>query len=225
MEEKHQRIREIMERELSCSAHEMEHVARVYNLCLRLAESEPEVDLDVLKTAALLHDIARVKEFEDKTGTVDHAVLGAEMADKILRELGYPEEKIAAVKHCIANHRYRGRSKPQSKEAKILFDADKLDAIGGVGVARSFMIAGQYGQTIYSDTPVDEYVRKNVFGGELVGGIREMSEHSPNLEFEIKFKRIPDKLFTEKAKEIAQERIEFMTRFFERLRREINGEM
>jgi len=90
-----------VEKELSCSAHDMEHVVRVYNLCLHLAKDEPDIDLDILKTAALLHDIARVKEDQDNSGNIDHAILGAEMAEKILRGFGYPEERIKLVNHCI----------------------------------------------------------------------------------------------------------------------------
>ena len=66
---------------------------RVYNLCLHLAKYESGIDLDVLKTAALLHDIARVKEFQDKIGSIDHAILGAEMAAEILRKHGYSKEE------------------------------------------------------------------------------------------------------------------------------------
>jgi uncharacterized protein len=92
MEQKYRRIREIAEKELSSSAHDMEHVMRVYNLCLRLANNQPDIDLDTMKTAALLHDIARVKENNDNSGKTDHAILGAEMAESILRRLGWPEE-------------------------------------------------------------------------------------------------------------------------------------
>jgi len=225
METKYQKIEGIVARELSCSAHAMEHVMRVYNLCLHLAKYELNVDLDVLKTAALLHDIARVEEFNDKTGSIDHSVLGAEMADKILRTLGYSEEKIAHVKHCIATHRFRSKVKPQTKEAKILFDADKLDVLGAIGVARSFMIAGQYGQKIYSDVSIQEYLKDNVVGEKADGRVRDISKHTPILEFELKFKHVPERLYTQKAREIAEERLQFMEDFFEKLKREIKGQL
>lgn len=225
MEEKYQKIKEIVEKELSCSAHNMEHVMRVYNLSLRLAKREAGIDLDVLKTAALLHDIARVKEDKDNSGNIDHAILGAEMAEKILIDFGYPEEKIELIKHCITTHRFRGGNGPKTKEAKILFDADKLDVIGSIGIARSFVIAGQYGEKIYSDIPIDEYIKDNLVDGKPKGRIKEISKHTPNLEFETKFKHIPDKLYTPKAKEFAKQRIKFMEQFFERLKREINGEI
>jgi len=225
MEEKYQKIKEIVEKELSCSAHNLEHVMRVYNLCLHLAKYESGVDLDVLKTAALLHDIARVKEDQDNSGNIDHAVLGSEIAEKILRDFGHSGEKIEQIKHCITAHRFRSDNEPETKEAKILFDADKLDVIGAIGIARSFIIAGQYGEKIYSDVPMDEYIQDNLVGGKPNGRIKEISKHAPNIEFETKFKYIPDKLYTQKAKEIAKQRIEYMKQFFERLKREINGEI
>ncbi|PIU68183.1 hypothetical protein COS81_04905 [candidate division WWE3 bacterium CG06_land_8_20_14_3_00_42_16] len=121
----------------------------IYNMCLHLAKDESEVDLDILKTSALLHDIARAKEDKDDSGNIDHAILGAEMAENILKDFGYSNDKIEAVKHCIITHRFRSGNEPKIKEAKILFDADKLDVIGSIGIARSFMIAGQYGEKMF----------------------------------------------------------------------------
>jgi len=198
------------------SAHDFLHVMRVYNLCLLIAQDYPNVDLDVLITAALLHDVARAKEKEG----FDHAVLSAEIAEKFLRKLGYSEEKIEKVKHCILSHRFRGEIKPKTIEAKILSDADKLDALGAIGVARAFMLAGKFNQKIYSDTPLTRYVKENIVNGK----VRDLSKHSPNLEFEIKLKKIPSRLYTEKAKQIAEERHKFMVEFFERLKMEIKGE-
>ena len=224
MDQKFKKIKEIVEKELSCSAHQMDHVMRVYNLCLSLSENE-DIDLDVLKAAALLHDIARIKEDNDSSGNTDHAILGAEMAGPILQELGFAQEKIKHIQDCIVSHRYRTKNRPKTKEAQILFDADKLDVIGTTGIARSFMIAGQYGEKIYSDVPVDKYIKDNLTDGKLNGRIKEISKHAPNLEFETKFKYIPDKLYTSKAKEIGKQRLEFMKQFFDRLEKEINGEL
>ena len=88
-EMKHKRIIEIVKDKLTCSAHNLEHVFRVYNLCLLIAKYEDNVDLEVLIPAALLHDIARVEESQDKTGTIDHAVLGSVIAEDILKELSF----------------------------------------------------------------------------------------------------------------------------------------
>jgi uncharacterized protein len=230
MEERYHQLKMIAEGEMqgASPAHDITHVMRVYNLCLELAKYEQNVDLDILRTAALLHDIARTKEDKDvRAGFLDadHALLGAERSAEILRELGYSEEKIERVKHCIASHRFRGENPPRTIEAKILSDADKLDVLGATGIARSFTIGGENGQKIYSDTPVDEYVKENLAGGKANGRIIDPSKHASNLEFETKFKHIPAKLHTQKAREIARERLGYMKQFFERLQKEINGQL
>lgn len=188
MEEKYRHLKMIVERQMegASPAHDINHVMRVHTLCLVLANYEPKVDLEVLRTAALLHDIARTKE--DKNGregilSIDHAVLGAEMSERILRDLEYPQEKIAKIKHCITSHRFRGDNPPRTVEAKILSYADKLDVLGATGVARSFTIGGENGQRIYSDTPIEEYIRQNLVDGKPNGRIIDPSRHSSNLEF------------------------------------------
>lgn len=225
MEVKLKKIKDIVDKELSGSAHNMEHVMRVFNLCLSLARDEPNIDIDILKTSALLHDIARVKEDEDNSGMTDHAVLGAEMAEKILTDLGYTDEQIEKIKHCILTHRFRSGRQPQTIEAKILFDADKLDILGAIGIARSFMIAGQYGEKIYSNVLVEEYIKENLVCGNPDGRIKDISKHAPNIEFETKFKRIPGRLFTKKARDVAVVKLEYMKEFYENLRREIKGDL
>lgn len=239
MDEIHQKLQQIAEKELASSAHNMEHVMRVRDLCMLLAaaesrenlerkrkglaKGEADVDMDVLEAAVLLHDIARAKEDKDSSGNIDHAILGSVMAEKILRDNGYPEEKIKKVVRCIARHRFRGGNEPQTKEEKILFDADKLDILGAIGIARLFMVAGEYEEKTYSDVNMDEYVKGNFVGGKLNGRIKNTSRHSPNLEFDTKIIYIPKRLYTQKAKEIAQERLEYMRGFFERLQKEVQG--
>jgi uncharacterized protein len=221
--EKLKKIREAVEKELSCSAHDMDHVIRVYNLCLYLAKNE-EADLDVLEASALLHDIARVKEDNDQTGKTDHAILSAEMAEPILKELGFPEEKIKHIRKCIVSHRYRTGNRPQTKEAKILFDADKLDVVGAIGIARSFVWVGRNNAKIYADVDIDDYIKDNL-NGKIDGRIQDKTKHSPQIEFETKLKFLEDKLYTEKAKEICRERLAFFKSFLERLEKEISGEL
>lgn len=100
-------------------------------------------DLEVLALAALLHDIAR--PLEDSGKVEDHALEGARIARRYLRSLGYPEDKVEAVAHAIEAHRFSRGPEPATLEAKILSDADKLDAIGAVGIARVFMYSGSMG--------------------------------------------------------------------------------
>ncbi|MCD6426848.1 MAG: HD domain-containing protein [Caldisericaceae bacterium] len=225
MNRKISEIIEIVKKELSSSAHDLEHTFRVLKLAKRIAEKEGKVNMEVIELAALLHDIARVKEDSDKTGNTDHAVLGAEMARKILSDLGYPNETVDAVCHAIRTHRFRGENVPETIEAKILFDADKLDAIGAVGIARAYMIAGERGEPLYREvSDLDAYKKENLVGGKLNGRIKDISKHSVNIEYETKFKKIPGRLFTETARKIAKDRLEFMAQYFGRLKKEIEGE-
>jgi len=217
------RVQAAVEAELACSAHDLAHVWRVFRLCQRLAEGEKGVDITVLKLASLLHDIARVREDGDDTGMTDHAQLGALMADPILRDAGYAEQTIRHVCLCVAAHRFRGTTVPATVEAQLLFDADKLDSLGAVGIARAYMLAARYGEAIYSDEDPDEYVARNHVGGEPSGRIKTLSDHTPNLEFEIAFKRIPDRLFTPQARAIAIDRLAVMQEYFDQLRLELDG--
>jgi uncharacterized protein len=198
---------------------------RVYKIAMLLAESEQDVDINILKTAILLHDIARLKEDVDNTGKTDHAFQGAEMAEEILAGLKYSNDEIKKIKHCISTHRFRGNNEPQTIEAKILFDADKIDLLGAIGIARIFMIAGKYNQKPFSSQPIDLYIRENLVGGKSNGRIKVKSKHAPNIEFKTKIVKIPDKLYTKKAKELAKERIEFMDSFFLKLEKEILSEL
>ncbi|WP_346939835.1 HD domain-containing protein [uncultured Clostridium sp.] len=217
---RHKRIMEIVQEKLTCSAHNLDHVFRVYNLCLLIAKHEEEVDLEILIPSALLHDIARVEESKDKTGKLDHAILGSEISEDILRKLQYEEEKIQRIKHCIIAHRFRTGNEPNTVEAKILFDSDKLDAIGAIGIARTFMLSGQFGQRLTVNEPLNEYMECNTVEN---GRLKDVSKHTPFIEYEVKFKKIPDKLYTKKAKEIGKERLKFMEEYFNRLQLEIEG--
>lgn len=220
MDLKYKQISAYMESTLTCSAHNLDHVIRVYKNALLIAKNEQGVDLDILIPAALLHDIARVEESKDLSGQIDHALLGAEKAAQFLETMGYDKEKIKAICHCIETHRYRTGRVPQSIEAKILFDADKLDAIGAIGIARTFMLSGQSRQRIKIEEPLADYLERNI--GEN-GRIKDLSEHTPFIEYEYKIKKIPGKLYTQTAKAIAEKRMAHMADFFERLTNELEG--
>ncbi len=217
---KYNEILEIVEDKLTCSAHNLDHVFRVYKLCLLIAKYEKDVDMEILIPSALLHDIARVEESKDKSGKVDHAILGSEIAEGILRKLEYEEEKIQKIKHCIIAHRFRTGNEPNSIEAKILFDSDKLDAIGATGIARTFILAGQFGQRLIADEPLKDYLESNTVEN---GRLKDVSKHTPFVEYEVKFKKIVDRLYTDKAREIGKERLMFMGEYFNRLKLEIEG--
>ena len=180
------------------AAHDFDHVLRVLANALRIAESET-ADREVLQVAVLLHDIARADQA--RTGR-DHALEGARRARKILQAA--PPTFIEAVCHAIETHRFRVDNPPQTPEAKILYDADKLDAIGAVGVARVFAVAGGHQDRLWAED--DE------------------GDHTPLQEYRLKLVKLKDHLLTDAARHIAEERHRFMTQFFERMAAEVAGE-
>ena len=127
----------------------------------------------------------------------------------------YEQEKIDKIEHCIITHRFRTGNEPKTIEAKILFDSDKLDVIGASGIARTFMLAGQFGQRLTVNETLDGYINSNTVEN---GRIKDVSKHTPFIEYEVKFKEIPDKLYTKKAKEIGKKRLEYMKEYFNRLK-------
>lgn len=193
-------------------AHDFEHTQRVYNLAMRIGKIE-KADLQVLGVAAFLHDIARNEEYVSK-GKICHAVRGSEVAEEILIKLGVDDlEFISKVKHCILAHRKRTSTVPVSIEAKVLFDSDKLDAIGAIGIGRDFQFAGEVGANFHD---------KNV----VVSEVEEYSsEDTAYYEFLKSLQFVKDKIITSEGKKIACSRHDFMVAFFERLNLEVDGDL
>jgi len=190
------------------AAHDFDHVLRVLALAERIGQAEG-ADLEIVRAAALLHDVARADE--EGSGTC-HAQAGAQRAREILQ--GHPPEKVEAVAQAIATHRFREKSIPQTLEAQVLYDADKLDAIGAIGVARAYAISGQARQRLWGPVPAD-------YRGEAQG----TPEHTAVHEFVFKLSRLKGTLFTPTAKAVAAERHRYMVKFFARLEREVKGEL
>lgn len=224
MNDKFNKIRSLVEKELAeCSGHDINHVMRVYNICLHIAKGE-NVDLEILQIAALLHDIGGARETADPTGKTDHAIESVKMAEPILKELNFPTEKIKHIQDCIISHRYKTGNKPKTIEAQILFDADKLDSLGAIGIARAYVWIGKNRANIYKKVNLEEYIKDNL-SGKIAGRIQDKTKHSPQIEYETKTKFLVDKLYTKKAKEIGKERTIYYKEFLDRLEREVQGEM
>lgn len=191
--------------------HDIMHTERVINLVTDMGEKEG-ADLKVLKLAALLHDIAR-KYQDDSKGEICHAKKGAELARKILEEQEYDQEKIDAIIHCIATHRFTKGNPPETKEAKVLFDADKLDSIGAIGIGRAFSFSGSIGSFVHTNDfnlDISERYGKTDCAYRIYMG---------------KLKKIKAKLLTEEGRKKAEERHQFMEEFFNRINKEVNGEL
>jgi uncharacterized protein len=190
-------------------SHGWDHTLRVCALCERIGIKE-NADMDVLRMAALLHDIGR--PFQDQSnGKICHARKGAEMARPILDSTALSEPQKNNILHCIKTHRFRGKDIPETCEARVLFDADKLDAIGAVGIARAYLFAGEIGARLHNpDMNVAEtepYSREDT-------GFRE---------FKVKLIGIKDRMLTPTGREMARNRHEFMTVFFDRFLEEYQG--
>jgi len=223
MMNKLEKIKAIVKKELVCSAHNMEHIERVYNMALRIAKKEKDVDLEILKAAVLLHDIGRVKEDNDKTGRICHAKESAKMCVSILKELKFSKEKIKKIQHCILAHRYKNNIRPQSNEAKILFDADKLDSLGALVIIRAGMWMGRHNCNPFPKMSLKKYAKINLVGGKMNGRIKDPSLHNIFYEHEIKDKKLPGLMNTKTAKRIAIERLKFSSMFLARLKQEAKG--
>jgi len=190
-------------------SHDWDHTERVYTLCLRIGRKE-KADLEVLRLAALLHDIGREEE-DRSNGRVCHGEKGAALAKEILKKHGVEKEMAERIIHCIETHRFRRNRLPQSLEAKILFDADKLDSIGAVGIGRAFLFAGEVGARLHNP---DMNLKKTK---------PYTKEDTAYREFLVKLRKIKGRLFTREGKRLARERHRFMTEFFNRLNKETEG--
>ncbi len=229
MTEIFEKIKKIVEEELSQgkdSSHDIDHVVRVYNLAMIIAKTESNVDKDVLGISALLHDIGGAKEANDPSGKTDHAIIGAEMAENILKRFAFSDEKIRYIQACILSHRHRTDNKPETIEAKILYDADKLETVGAIGLARAFSWIGKHNAKIYKKVDsIDEYAKENLSEGKTNGRIMDKSKHSIHINYETKEKFLLDNLYTKTAKKIGQERLEYFKMFLDRLDKEVLGEL
>ena len=222
MNDKIERVKKIVKKKMICPGHNIDHVMRVYSLAITLAENE-KIDKEILQLATLLHDIGSDLELADESGKTDHAVESARIAKNILQKIGVSNKKIKHIQNCILSHRYKNKHKPETLEAKLLFDADKLDAIGAIGIARSYVWIGKNNAFIYKKVgDLEKYAKQNL-SGKVGGRIQDKSKHSPQIEFETKLKFLPENMHTKKGKEIAIERLKFYKDFLDRLENEIIG--
>lgn len=172
-------------------AHGFDHTERVVRLCERIGAQEG-ADMAILIPAALFHDIAR--PLEEETG-VPHEEEGARIAESYLRSVRYPEDCIPAIIHAIRAHRYSSGIAPETPEARVLSDADNLDAMGTIGIARTFIRAGEHG-----------------------GGIADATGH-----FHDKLLNLRDRMYTTTARSIAEERHALLVAFIETLEGEMGA--
>ncbi len=172
-------------------AHGFDHTLRVVRLAEAIGAHEG-ANMAVLVPAAIFHDIAR--PIEEEAGA-PHEEAGARMAESYLRSTGYPSDLIPGILHAIRAHRYSSGVDPETLEARVLSDADNLDAMGAVGIARTFMQAGEKG-----------------------GGILDATDH-----IRAKLVNLRGRIYTDTAREIGRERHTLLVAFLKALDDEVRG--
>ena len=172
--------------------HGYPHLKRVYNTCIQIGK-KLDANLLILKIAALLHDIGRLKE-KETSDNMNHAEISAEKALEFLRTNNFnlSDDDIDNVINCIKAHSFSLKLKPETLEAKILFDADKLDAIGAIGLYRTI-----------SFTTLNK------------GGIKQVIEH-----LERKIMKLKDRMHLESSKVIAESRHQIILDFYNKIKAE-----
>jgi len=173
--------------------HGFKHVERVLNLCVQIGTAL-NANLLTIKIAALLHDVGRIHE--ENNDVKNHAEISAEMAEKFFQKTNFNLniDNIENIIHSIRAHSFSNKVKPKTLEAKILSDADKLDALGAIGLYRTI---------IYS------FKLKN-------GGIEKVIEH-----LEKKIIKLKDRMYLDISKEIAKERQKIILDFYYKIKKEV----
>ncbi|RDE10748.1 MAG: phosphohydrolase [Candidatus Thorarchaeota archaeon] len=175
----------------AAGAHTYDHIMRVY-LLAKMIGTGIGADMRVLGAAALLHDVGRPRETE--TG-VSHSILSGEMSREVLIAAGYTQDEVKQIDDAIRTHRFSEGLTPTSKEGEVLSDADKLDAIGAIGVFRAVSQAaaedrGMEGflrhadekllklhRLMYTKSGKALAKRRNAFLQEFVNRLREESRY------------------------------------------------
>ncbi|MDP8902586.1 MAG: HD domain-containing protein [Thermoproteota archaeon] len=188
-------------------AHDFHHLMRVYKNAKRIGWLEG-TNMDILLPAVLLHDLVVYPKGSTKSSKSSDE--SADLAQNILRSYGYPQDQINQICYCIRAHSYSKRVVPASLEGRILQDADRLDALGAIGIARTFSVGGSENRIFYN--PNDPFCRSD----------RDLDDMQWTLDhFQTKLLKLEDFMHTQTAKKIAKERTRFMKLFIRQLQKEI----
>jgi uncharacterized protein len=194
-------------------AHGWEHVQRVYNLALSLAEQE-KADYFIVGMAALMHDLGRTApQSADGKETRHHADLSIELAREILNRHHVPVNRQRAILHAIDAHSFSRNIDPLSLEAGVVRDADRLDALGAIGIMR-WAITGTIRRNAQTRTlhPEDPFAEQHAPDDK-----RYMLDH-----FYAKLLKLGDTMTTPSGRVLARQRTAFMREYLDQLKRELN---
>ena len=188
-------------------AHDFSHSRRVLANALKISEQEGG-DRDVLAAAAYLHDIANLPKNHPESRLSSER--SAERAGQILAELGFAPGKIILAQDAILCHSYSRGLVPTTLEGRIFQDADRLDALGAIGIARTFAVGGATGRPMYATR--DPFLKT----GRLPDDRDNTLDH-----FAVKLFKLEEKMLTPTGRKMARERVERMRRFISDLENEV----
>jgi uncharacterized protein len=193
--------------DLSDGSHDLSHLRRVKRIALQIAERARSGDHQILIAAAYLHDLVNLPKSHPDRAQASR--LSAKAARPILEALPMTAEKVDAICHAIEAHSFSAGIAPQTIEAEILQDADRFDAIGAIGIARLFYIAGGMGSQLFDqDDPFAE--------NRPLDDRRFALDH-----FEVKLLKLAKTMNTEAARALAQSRVGFLRSFLRQIQSEI----
>ena len=180
-------------------AHDLNHVERVWRNAQALLAHYPQADTLVVLAACYLHDLVNVPKNDPRRASASR--LSAELASERLATLGFPAEKIPAVAHAIEAHSFSAGVPATTLEARIVQDADRLDGLGAVGLARMFYIAGRMGSAL-------------AHGSDPLAQDRPLDDKAYSLDhIEAKLARLPGMMQTEAGRALGEARLATLTGF------------
>lgn len=192
------------------SAHDIHHILRVVKNAKQILDVE-SADTEIVIASAWLHDCVILPKNQPDRNKA--STLASEKAGEFLSEIEFPVRKIDGVKHAIKAHSFSAGIPPRTIEAKIVQDADRLDAIGAIGIARCLMVGGKLDRALYDpNDPLSEN--------------REPNDGKWTIDhFYEKLFKLPNMMHTETAKKEAKRRVQFMEEYLQELKREINPKL
>ena len=198
----------VLARQAGDAAHGLEHVRRVVREARRLAAAEG-ARLEVVVPAAWLHDCVTVPK--DSPQRLQASRLAAEQAVAWLREWTYPAELLPEIAHAIEAHSFSAGLAPRTVEAKVVQDADRLEALGAVGLARCLMLGGELGRPLYA--------REDPFCDR-----RAPDDHAATVDhFYSKLLKLEATMQTAGGRREARVRTDFLREFLQELQRELRS--
>ncbi|MGK0186461.1 MAG: hypothetical protein ACI9R3_002244 [Verrucomicrobiales bacterium] len=195
----------------SDGSHDVHHARRVLLNAKEIAQRESApADLRILTAAAYLHDLVNLPK--NSPQRAESSRLSADAARPILETLDFSEEEIASTQHAITAHSFSANIAPETIEAKILQDADRMEALGALGIARTFYVAGKLSSALFH-------------GEDPFATDRELDDSRFGVDhFKVKLLGLADTMQTAAGREVAVERTRSMRRYLDDLAGEIGAQ-